>query len=138
MRLTIPIAVALSASSLQAQQQQSAAPATVAGTWRGESICTDVGKPRCHDEIAIYHFARADNVTPDGVEPLKWMGNKEVAGVEEWMGMLDCEYRRAAAEVRCPMNGGMWRFQVRGDSLVGTLTIPSGQIFRNVRVKRVG
>jgi hypothetical protein len=117
------------------------APASLVGTWRGTSICTDVGKPACHDEVVVYHFsAKPDSTakaTPGSGEHLGWQMNKVVAGAEEEMGTLECDYARATGATVCPMRNWSWRFRARGDTLRGTLVNPLGVTWRNIVVARV-
>lgn len=121
-----------------AAAQGAAAPASLAGDWRGTSICTAAGKPTCHDEVVVYHLRRDTTTSAGaGVERLEWVANKIVNGREEDMGTLACEYRAATARATCPMRGWTWSFVARGDSLTGTLVSPAGAVWRDVRVARV-
>jgi hypothetical protein len=117
-------------------------PATLVGTWRGTSICRPVGKPACHDEIAVYHFRIDTTVAADSSKPdrLVWQANKIVNGVEEEMGTMSCTYDRDSGVLACPMRGWRWVFRAAsastGDTLLGTLDNPSGVVWRDVRVTR--
>ena len=152
----VPVAMLQLVIPRVAAHAQAAAPATVVGTWRGTSICRPVGKPACHDEIAVYHFrvdsasgadsaARrpADARSAARTERLVWQANKVVNGVEEEMGTMSCTYDRTSGNLRCRMRDWLWSFHATGAgatttdaALVGTLTNAAGVVWRDVRVTR--
>lgn len=129
-------------------------PRTLVGTWRGTSTCRPVGKPACHDEIAVYHFRRVDSASGSAggrargagsggaglAEHLVLQANKVVRGVEEDMATLKCAYDPASGNVLCPMRDWRWVFRAaaeRGDiTLTGTLRSPAGVVWRDIRVAR--
>ena len=131
---------------------RAAPPSSVVGTWRGTSTCRAVGKPACHDEIAVYHV-RIDSATAPAAPPrdagvqgapterLVLQGTKVVNGVEEEMGTLSCTYDAASGIVRCPRRGWTWTFRAasgpEGDTLTGTLESPAHAVWRDVRVARI-
>jgi hypothetical protein len=139
--LALSLAAVAAAAPARAQQQRrpaAAAPDTSlpTGTWRGTSTCL-MGKPVCKDEIAVYHIAAA----PSGADSVTIVANKVVAGVEEDMGTLQCRVERAAAQtVVCAMPPqyppGEWRFERRGDTLEGGLTLADGRRMRAVRLTK--
>ena len=153
--LMLPCVAAHGQSGAPAAPPPATAPASVVGTWRGTSICRPVGKPACHDEVAVYHIRRADSAgTPradaprsSGVsgqppsERLVWQGNKVVNGVEEDMATLSCTYDPTSGTALCPMRGWRWVFQAaigaEGATLVGRLENPAGVVWRDVRVTKV-
>lgn len=139
-KLLLLVPVTLPCLAARAQGGAGKPPATLVGTWRGTSICRPVGKPPCHDEIAAYHF-RVDS-TGGTSERLVWQANKIVKGVEEEMGTMSCTYEHDSGVLTCPMRGWQWVFRAfttaTGDSLVGTLRNPSGIVWRDVRVTRIG
>jgi hypothetical protein len=138
---TFAVGTLLLAVALGARSVEQGAPASLVGTWRGTSICTDAGKPACHDEVVVYHFIAATdssaNATRVTVEHLGWQMNKVVAGAEEEMGKLGCDYVRESGATVCPMRDWSWRFRARGDTLRGTLANPTGVVWRNIVVARV-
>ena len=109
--------------------------ATALGTWRGTSLCL-VRPSACHDEVVVYRISprpARDSVTMDA--------RKIVDGQEEEMGVLACGATAAASmivDVTCPIPNAVWRFHVRGDSLVGELIRSDSTKFRDVRAKRGG
>ena len=126
--------------ALAAQQQPAAGAeqASLDGRWRGTSLCTDVGKPACHDETVVYHFRRLASAAAGAHAPMRfeWQMNKVVNGQEEEMAKLTCTVEMANERVSCPMRDWMWTFHAQGDSLVGTLANPAGVTWRNIRVGR--
>ncbi len=100
------------------------------GVWRGSSMCL-VRPSACNDEIVVYRIAatsRVDSLTIDA--------RKVVSGVEEEMGVLSCGYQRSTATLSCPIPRGLWQFQVRGDSLLGSLRLSDQTKFRDVKTRR--
>lgn len=103
---------------------------TPVGTWRGTSLCLVRPSP-CNDEIVVYRVAPVnarDSVTLDA--------RKIVRGQEEEMGVLGCHFERKRSQLACGMRNGVWRFDLRGDSLTGELRLPDGTKYRDVRTAR--
>ena len=105
---------------------------SLAGAWKGTSICL-ARKPICKDEVVVYHF------TADSGDARSYhvAANKIVGGAEEEMGVLPCRLDDRGTSVSCTMRLGVWTFDVRGDSLVGGLTLTDGTKVRDVHVRRV-
>lgn len=120
--------VALGAAGVLAHRaaaQATPGPASFVGVWRGTSTCTVRPSP-CKDEIVVYRITRAaagDSVLVDA--------RKIVNAREEEMGVLACRVGTGAS-LTCAMRNGVWRFTVRGDSLVGELRLPDGTRYRDV------
>lgn len=142
-RLLLFVSLMFPRLAASAQAGAGTLPSTLVGTWRGTSICRPVGKPACHDEIAVYHFRIDTTGITDrdaSAERLVWQANKVVNGVEEEMGTMGCTYDHGSGIVSCPMRGWRWVFRAASasarDSLVGTLQNPAGVVWRDVRVTR--
>ena len=121
------VMLGLGASHSGAQAQASVTPV---GVWRGTSRCTVRPSP-CNDESAVYRISQmktADSVAIDG--------RKIVRGEEEEMGILTCRYTAQNAQLTCAIGQGVFRFTVRGDSLVGDLRLNDNTRFREIRLKR--
>lgn len=132
MRLLCGVAL-LTCSQAQAQAQ---APDSLAGTWRGTSVC-QVPLP-CRDEIAVYHVAPASS--PDR----RIIANKVVAGVEEEMGVLDGRWDAAAGRFVGTTHDrqgrpATWTFTLArgGHHLAGRMVGPTGQLMRLIELERV-
>jgi hypothetical protein len=100
------------------------------GVWRGTSTCT-VHPSACHDEIVVYRITRVG--TSDS---LSMDARKFVNGQEEEMGVIGCHPPSSDGQLTCTMPNGVWRFSIRGDSLVGDLRVPNNVKFRDVRTAR--
>jgi hypothetical protein len=107
-----------------------AATLSLAGNWAGESICTIKDSP-CHDEKVIYHVTE-----PNAKGDLKIQADKIVNGPPEDMGTLDCTFDQKASTVTCPMKNGEWKFSVKDDTMIGTLTLPDGRLYRRINVRK--
>lgn len=107
-----------------------ASPSGIAGTWRGESICTIRDSP-CHDEKVIYHISE-----PDQSGDLKLRADKVVNGQPEDMGTLDCNFDSKARKLICKMTNGTWEFAVTGTTMKGTLKLSDGRLYRNINVTK--
>lgn len=102
----------------------------VAGTWRGESICTVKNSP-CHDEQVVYHATE-----PDGAGKFKIQADKIVNGRPEDMGTLDCTFDSKASKITCPIPKGVFEFVVEGSRMTGTLKLPDGTLFRRISLAK--
>jgi hypothetical protein len=107
-----------------------AAASNPVGVWRGTSLCR-VRPSACKDEIVVYRIARVN-----GSDSLSLDANKIVNGKEEDMGVLGCRATASGAQITCTMVNGVWRFTIRGDSLVGELRLPDNRKFRDVSTTR--
>ena len=61
---------------------------------------------------------------------------KIVNGQEVEMGVLSCRVTTTGAQLTCIIPRGVWRFTIRGDSLVGELRLSDSTKFREVRTAR--
>jgi hypothetical protein len=113
-----------------ASAQRSAPPINPNGVWRGTSLCLVHPSP-CHDESVVYRIMRVN-----ATDSLSLDARKIVNGQEEVMGVLGCGFDSAARRVTCTIPQGVWRFTIRGDSLVGELRLPDSTKFRDVRTAR--
>jgi hypothetical protein len=125
--------VALAAACLVARGAFAQTPATASnpvGVWRGTSLCRVRPSP-CKDEVAVYRITRVN-----ASDSLLLDGRRIVNGQEVEMGVLGCRFAASAAQITCAIPSGVWRFTVRGDSLVGELRSPDNTKFRDVRTTR--
>jgi hypothetical protein len=125
--------IALAAACVLAHSAcaQAHAPASnPVGVWRGTSLCRVRPSP-CKDEIVVYRITRVN-----ASDSLSIDGRRIVNGQEEEMGVLGCRYVASGSLVTCTMSNGVWRFTIRGDSLVGELRSPDNRKFRDVATAR--
>ena len=102
----------------------------VVGTWRGTSLCL-VKPSSCNDEHVVYRVSALDARDSVSID-----ARKMVNGQEEEMAVLRCGVAAPRVQVTCAMPNGVWRFEVRADSLVGELRLPNNTKFRDVRTAR--
>ncbi|MCA1838060.1 MAG: hypothetical protein LC674_04660 [Actinobacteria bacterium] len=110
--------------------QGPAVAANPVGVWRGTSVCRLRPSP-CNDEVVVYRITQAktrDSVSIDA--------RKIVNGQEQQMGVLGCRLATSGAQFTCSMPNGVWRFAIRGDSLVGELRLPDSRKYRDVSTAR--
>ena len=125
--------VALAAACLLARGALAQVPAAASnpvGVWRGTSLCLVRPSP-CNDEIVVYRIARVNSG-----DSLSLDARKIVNGQEEEMGVLGCRRATSGARFTCTMPNGVWRFTIRGDSLVGELRLPDNRKYRDIRTAR--
>ena len=112
---------------------------SLAGEWRGTSLCTDLKlAPACHDEQVRY-TARPLGASADSVH---LVADKLVGGAWELMGEMD--FARDAAHGTWTSefttrrgDRGRWVFTVLGDSLAGSLVdVATGGRIRAVSARR--
>jgi hypothetical protein len=126
----ITVVAMLSILSRGAAAQARSTAASPVGVWRGTSLCL-VRESPCHDEIVVYRITAAGVADSFAID-----ARKIVNGQEEEMGILDCRFTDANAELRCIIPRAIWSFSVRRDSLVGELRLRDGTKFRDVRTVR--
>jgi hypothetical protein len=121
------VAVGVLARRAPAQAADTADPT---GVWRGTSVCL-VRPSACKDEIVVYRIIRAkasDSISVDA--------RKIINARDEEMGVLPCRMAALGASFTCAIPNAVWRFTIRGDSLVGDLRRLDNTKFRDVRAAR--
>jgi hypothetical protein len=105
---------------------------TPVGTWRGDSKCL-VTPSACRDEDSVYRItAIAQSQTK-----LTLTANKIVDGREISMGTSDCSFFPDSHVLKCPLpNGYTIRFELKADSLNGTMTRSDGTEWRKITLRR--
>jgi hypothetical protein len=125
----------LAAACVLARRAFAQVPAVAAssgpvGVWRGTSLCR-VRPSACKDEIVVYRITRAN-----ASDSLSLDARKIVNGQEEEMGVLGCRFAESGMRLTCTIRNGVWRFVIRGDSLVGELRRPDNTKYRDVSTAR--
>lgn len=126
--LVAVVVVGVLARRVPAQAAQGGSSAV--GVWRGTSLCLVRPSP-CNDEVVVYRISTmksSDSVSIDA--------RKIVNGQEEEMGVLGCRLDARRTSLTCAIPRAVWRFTVRGDSLVGELRRADSTKFRDVRTAR--
>ena len=125
--------IALAAACLLPHSAPAQAPVAASnpvGVWRGTSLCRVRPSP-CRDEIVVYRITRVH-----ATDSLSVDARKIVNGQEEEMGILGCRAAASGSQVTCTMSNGVWRFTIRGDSLVGELRLPDNRKYRDIATAR--
>lgn len=114
-----------------AAAQQPKSP--VLGTWKGESLC-QVKPSACHDEVVVYKI----KASSEKKDTFTIKADKIVNGERQWMGDLECTSADSSRGLTCELDNkkGVWSFNVRGDTMTGTLKLADGTLFRKVSVRR--
>jgi hypothetical protein len=118
------------AASMSSQTEQRN---TAVGTWRGQSKCV-VTASACRDEDSLYRgVAVAGSQTK-----MTLTADKIVDGREISMGTSECSFSLDTHVLKCPLpNGAAIRFELKGDSLNGTMTLSDGTEWRRIALRRV-
>ena len=125
--LALAVALLLARGALA---QVPAAASNPVGVWRGTSLCQVHPSP-CKDESVVYRITRVN-----ASDSLSLDGRKIVNGQEVEMGILGCRLAASGGQITCTMTNGVWRFTIRGDSLVGELRSPDNTKIRDVSTAR--
>jgi len=130
LRTNIVLALAVGLLARGTYAQSPTVAANPVGVWRGTSSCL-VRPSACTDETVVYRITRVN-----ASDSLAIDGRKLVNGQEVEMGVLGCRVTTTGAQLACIIPSGVWRFMIRGDSLVGELRLPDGTKYRDVRTAR--
>jgi hypothetical protein len=130
LRTTIVIGFAVSLLARGTLAQSTTVTSNPVGVWRGRSTCL-VRPSACNDEIVVYRLTRVNASDSLAVDARKIVNGQEVD-----MGVVSCRATPTGAQLTCIMPGGVWRFTIRGDSLVGELTLSDSTKYRDVRTAR--
>ena len=126
----LTILVSLRGEAAQSQPA-SADDSSVAGDWRGNSICV-VRESACHDEDSLYHVARL-------AEKPTWFSmklDKIVDGKPVTMGTQECNYDSTKKSLVCEFPRCVMRFTIQGDKMEGTMTLTDGTLWRKITLKK--
>jgi len=106
---------------------------TPVGAWHGESKCL-VKPSACRDEDSLYRVAAVGQSRTK----LTLTANKIVDGREVNMGASECSFVPDTRVLNCPLpNGSTIRFELKADSLDGTMTLADGTEWRKIALRRV-
>ena len=129
-RSCLPILTALVVIARRTPAQATSAGTSPLGVWRGTSLCLVKPSP-CNDETVVYRITRVKRSDSLAVD-----ARKIVNGHEEEMGVLRCAVGTRDETLTCTIPRAVWRFTIRGDSLVGELRLSDNTKFRDVRTAR--
>jgi hypothetical protein len=105
----------------------------ISGTWKGTSVCQVKDSP-CQDEVVVYYFTRSPAT---GIYTVQM--NKVVNNEEEEMAELDFSYNAASKTLLCKRDDrfrSVWKFEVKGKTMLGSLTINEKTLYRIIQVQK--
>jgi hypothetical protein len=105
------------------------ASSTIAGVWRGHSVCTDKNSA-CHDELNVYRFSRVKGQP----NTFSVTASKVVDGKEIVMGSGEWKYdeRRKLVESEKPPI----QMTIDGRKMEGALTLEDGTVYRRIYLEK--
>jgi hypothetical protein len=130
LRSSLVALVAVGVLACRAPAQAAAGAPNPVGVWRGTSLCQVRPSP-CNDEVVVYRITRmkaSDSLSIDG--------RRIVNAQEQEMGILGCRIAALGASFACTIPNAVWRFTIRGDSLIGELRRSDSTKVRDVRAAR--
>jgi hypothetical protein len=123
--------LALGSMGLFLAQLAPAETSSVAGTWRGESVCvTDAAA--CHDESVVYYIRDV----PDRPDLVFIQADKIVDGKAVTMGTGQWQYDRTRHTLEWRMPQQVWLLTITGNRIEGTLKRADGTVFRKVMLEK--
>jgi len=102
---------------------------TIAGVWRGHSVCVDKNSP-CRDETNVYRFSKVAGKADEFLVT----GSKVVDGKEIEMGSGSCKYNEKKKAVECEQP--QMRLTIDGKKMEGTLSLANGSAYRRIYLER--
>jgi hypothetical protein len=115
--------------SAVSKAQADDARSTIAGVWRGHSVCTDKNSA-CHDEVNVYRFSSVKG------QPNAFFvtASKVVDGKEIVMGSGEWKYdeRRKLVESEKPPI----RMTIDGKKMEGALRLADGTVYRRIYLEK--
>jgi hypothetical protein len=103
----------------------------LAGDWRGESLCA-ARNTACHDESVVFHLS----IAAGKHDAVSVRADKIVNGQPVNMGTLQFRYIPDERQLVCEYPQGIWRLQVSGEKMEGTLTRSDKTLFRRVTLHK--
>lgn len=135
----VPVAAFfLMASVAQGADRAGAAVGEIVGTWSGSSVCVDrQAAPACNDEQVVYEI----NASPGKPNAVSVKADKVVDGKRVSMGVLEFIRDDASgswsSEFETPRFHALWRLEVNGATVTGTLTLlPSKAVIRKIDLRK--
>jgi hypothetical protein len=102
---------------------------TIAGVWRGHSVCVDKSSP-CHDEVNVYRFSKVAGKPNE----FSVTASKVVDGKEIVMGGGDWKYDEKTKVVESEKPS--IRLAVGSRKMEGTLSLADGTAYRRIYLEK--
>jgi hypothetical protein len=109
-----------------------AEPVSLAGVWKGESVCASAAAS-CTDEAVVYYLEDV----PGKPDQVLVQADKIVAGAAVPMGKGVWTRNRTRGTLEWEAGGRVWRLNVDGDRMEGTLTLPNNTSFRKMTLRKL-
>jgi hypothetical protein len=109
----------------------SAEASGVAGTWRGESVCT-TNAPACRNESVVYYVEDI----PDRPDFVIIKADKIVNGKPITMGTSEWQHVRAQHTLEWRTPEQVWLLKVIGNRIEGTLIRADKAVFRKITLEK--
>lgn len=119
-------------SLLIASLTWSAEDVPVAGSWRGESLCTTAATASCHNETVVYTMADV----PNQPNLVSIRADKIVDGRAVTMGTSQWTRDRARHTLEWRTSEQVWLLVVEGRHMEGTLTLADKTVFRKMTLTK--
>jgi hypothetical protein len=107
------------------------AQSTVAGTWRGESVCVTEASA-CRNENVVYYIK--DVADRPGVVLIQ--ADKIVDGKAVTMGTGEWRHDRDRHTLEWHTGQGVWLLTISGNRMEGTLTLADKTVFRKMMLEK--
>jgi len=112
---------------------RAAEASSVAGTWRGQSVCT-TDNPACQNETVVYYIKDV----PDRPDLVFIQADKIVNGKAITMGSGQWRQDRAEHTLEWRMPQRVWLLKITGDRMEGTLTLADKTVARKMTLDKDG
>jgi hypothetical protein len=109
----------------------SAEASGLAGTWRGDSVCTTEASA-CHNERVVYYIKDV----PNSPNLVSIQADKIVEGKPITMGTGEWQYDRVKSTLDWRMPKQVWLLKITGSRMEGTLKLMDGTVLRNMSLKK--
>jgi len=125
------IFILLAASLFSTVTRAAADESSIAGIWRGDSICVQKNTA-CHDEVAVYRVS----AIPGKDGHVYVSGGKVVDGKEVVMGSGEWRFDASTRTLSTELPHGEIMLVVNGDKMQGTFTLHDKTVLRRITLKR--
>ncbi len=125
------LALALGSTGLFSARSVSAEASSIAGTWRGESVCvTDTSA--CRNESVVYYIKDV----PDRPDLVLIQADKIVDGKAITMGTGQWQHDRVQRTLEWRTRQQVWLLKIMGNRIEGTLTLADKTVFRKMTLEK--
>jgi len=109
----------------------SAEASSIAGTWRGESVCV-TDSSACRNESVVYYIKDV----ADRPDLVLIQADKMVDGKAITMGTGQWQHDRTHRTLEWRTRQQVWLLKITGDRIEGTLTLSDKTVFRKMTLEK--